>query len=70
MKSESCSCMSLQWPIPQQWFEVAPPLAESTVNEAQNLFDEHWLARCPHSQMIGFDDGSKFKKEFLDLCEL
>jgi transposase InsO family protein len=48
------------------WFEVAP-LEEPSSYETQKAFDSYWLARYPRPQEVGMDNGSEFKKYFLDL---
>ena len=35
----------------------------------QQLLDSVWLAQYPRPKDIGFDGGSEFKAEFIDLCE-
>ena len=52
------------------WFEVAAlPMGTSPSSDiCQKLLDDVWLARYPRPMEIGFDNGSKFKALFRDLC--
>ena len=50
------------------WFEVAALKHGATALEAQRLLDSQWLVCYPRPQEIGFDGGSEFKAEFLELC--
>ena len=50
------------------WFEVAALRNGATALEAQRLLDSQWLARYTIAREIGFNGGSKFKAEFLELC--
>ena len=51
------------------WFECAALKNAPTADEIHRLFDNHWLARYPRPKEIGFDNGSEFKAEFLELIE-
>ena len=50
------------------WFEISsiPNTTAATVMEA---FESEWLSRYPRPQYIGFDNGSEFKKQFLETCK-
>jgi len=50
------------------WCELAPLKNGPKATEAQRLFDSTWLARYPRPMEVGFDGGSEFKAEFLELC--
>ena len=50
------------------WFEVAVLKAGPTALECQRLLDAYWLCRYPRPSEIGFDNGSEFKAEFLELA--
>ena len=51
------------------WFEHAQLCQgeSATAHRCQQILDTVWLARCPRPKEIGFDNGSEFKKEFLEL---
>lgn len=48
------------------WFEIAP-LPTISSYETQKAFDSYWLSRYPRPQEVGVDNGSEFKRYFLDL---
>ena len=48
------------------WFEIAR-IKSTSSEEAQRIFDSMWLARYPRPHEIGFDNGTEFKKTFLEL---
>ncbi len=48
------------------WFEIAP-LPTISSYETQKAFDSYWLSRYPRPQEVGVDNGSEFKRFFLDL---
>ena len=52
-----------------EWFKCAALKHAPTADKIYQLFDNHWLARYPQPKEIGFDNGSEFKVEFLELIE-
>ena len=50
------------------WFECCQLYGTPTAYRVQQILDTVWLARYPRPREIGFDNGSEFKKEFLQLC--
>ena len=50
------------------WFEVAALKHGASALKAQRLLDSQCLARHQRPKEIGFDGGSEFKAEFLELC--
>ena len=50
------------------WFKLASLQNGPTSLEAQRLLGSVWLARYPRPREIGFDEGSKFKAKFWELC--
>ncbi len=49
------------------WFEIKD-LREINSHTTMEAFNNHWLCRYPRPQQIGFDNGSEFKKTFVELC--
>ena len=45
------------------WFEIAEILAK-TIMEMSQMLNNIWLSRYPRPNMIIFDNGSEFKKDF------
>ena len=50
------------------WFESTQLYGPPTAYRCQEILDNVWLARYPRPKEIGFDNGSEFKAEFVDLC--
>ena len=50
------------------WFEQRQFYYPPNAFTSQQILDSVWLSRYPCSKEIGFDNGSKFKMEFQDLC--
>ena len=50
------------------WFEIAP-IKHPDSDTAQRVFDSMWLSRYPRPQECGFDNGSKFKWLFAEMCD-
>ena len=50
------------------WWEFAQLYGPPTAYISQEIFDNIWLSCYPRPEEIGFDNGSKFKKEFSNLC--
>ena len=48
------------------WFEIALILDKSG-KQMSHIFNSTWLTRYPHPQKVIFDNGNKFKKDFLPL---
>ena len=67
-KSYQLHVMTMIDPV-SGWFEIAILKDGPTAAEVQRLLDSQWLARYPRPAEIGFDGGSEFKAEFLELCE-
>jgi hypothetical protein len=52
-------------------FEIVEATNKSATSVSiQDLFHNTWLARYPRPQFIVFDNGSKFKREFKQMCEM
>ena len=49
------------------WFEIKD-LKEVNSETTTEAFNNCWLSRYPRPQQIGFDNGSEFKKTFVELC--
>ena len=64
-KKRELRCMTMIDPV-TGWFEIAR-ITSTSSDEAQRIFDSMWLARYPRPQEVGFDNGSEFKKTFLQL---
>ena len=64
-KKHELRCMTMIDPV-TGWFEIAR-IKSTSSEEAQRIFDSMWLARYPRPQEIRFDNGTEFKKTFLEL---
>jgi hypothetical protein len=49
------------------WFEIIKATNKSATS-IQDLFHNTWLVRYPRPQIIVFDNGGKFKREFKQMC--
>jgi hypothetical protein len=49
------------------WFEIIKAINKSATS-IQDLFHNTWLVRYPQPQIIVFDNGVKFKREFKQMC--
>ena len=50
------------------WFEIVKD-TNNLANSIQDLFHNTWLARYPCPQLIVFDNGGEFKREFKQMCD-
>jgi hypothetical protein len=50
------------------WFEIVEATNKSATS-IKDLFHNTWLARYPRPQFIVFDNGGKFKREFIQMCD-
>ena len=50
------------------WFEVTD-IVDKKTNTVMEAFNNTWLTRYPRPQYIGYDNGSKFKAQFKQMCD-
>jgi hypothetical protein len=50
------------------WFEVTD-IADKNASTVMEAFNNTWLTRYPRPQYIGYDNGSKFKAQFKQMCD-
>ena len=51
------------------WFEIALVLFNKSSAAASGIFNNNWLCRYPQPKKIIYNNGSKFKKDFKQLCK-
>jgi hypothetical protein len=49
------------------WFEMIE-VPDKTAESVMEAFNDIWLCRYPRPQMVRFDNGGKFKAEFIQTC--